>query len=92
MPFEKQVLLGLLKLTCAKLNDEALLELSKIGTLRQLILHMNEGRTTSRGWLQLANLRNLELLKLPVILVEDWRESNEIIGTLKARLPNTVFG
>jgi len=53
---------------------------------------MNEGRTTSRGWLQLANLRNLELLKLPVILVEDWRESNEIIGTLKARLPNTVFG
>jgi hypothetical protein len=84
-----------LDLMMVNLDDEALLELSKITSLRRLEMTLNYGDATSRGFLLLAKLGNLEFLSLPSYM-GDRRgvgsiEMLEIRKRLRTLMPNTVI-
>jgi len=79
------------------LDDRALLQISKMQTLRKLELHRtNKGWTTEAGWLQLARLSGLEYLELPLYPgpvrdESEYDKMREIKRELRKRMPHTLI-
>ncbi len=93
--FRRMQLLKSIKASTVTLDDEALLEISKMSGLRNLDMVCNMGRATSHGWLQLAKLRSLEFLRVPDYCGDgrgmNYVETNEVRTKLRRQLPNTVI-
>lgn len=98
---EPKHIAGLLRLRALKsleihyglLDDESLLRISKLQTLRKLKIHVNVGRTSAAGWLFLARLSQLDLLKIPYNLLPgglDHNEAEELKQQLRQRMPHTI--
>jgi len=80
-----------LDLSQAALDDEGLLRVSKLQTLRKLMFFRNERRTSAVGWLQLARLSRLELLRLPITWNLSWDEEMKLKQELRKRLPDPII-
>ncbi len=83
-----------LEMYVSKLDDEALLRLSKLRTLCKLKFTVNEGRTSEAGWLQLARLSQLEFLEIPAIPFApasyDFATGEHLKRQLRRLLPRTI--
>ena len=82
-----------LSIGTGELDDQVLLQISKLQTLSKLEIKHVTGTVTEQGWLQLARLGRLEYLNLPIIMLSgklDLEKENRLKQELKQRMPETI--